>query len=339
MMHARSLAGFLFAALLAILLHAPNAAAKPPASCHGQDLLAELRDKDPAKYSDVMARSVAEENGQAVLWRIEKPGIRPSHLFGTLHVSDERITELPDDVDRALADAKTVVLEVDNVSTAATGRALSKSGRLLVYLDGQRLDQQLNEQEFGKARDVLARAGMPSDFALLFRPWLVSMFLSVSDCERRRLQSGHRVLEMQIAERARQRGIDVIGLETLERRMDALASVPNSEQVAMLRSGLAHLDRSNDLRETMIELYRSRRLGAAWPFQILMAQQAGAAVDDMPGYRERVVIRRNVLMRDRALPILERGDAFMAVGAFHLIGEQGLVAMLRDEGFLVTPVM
>ena len=43
-------------------------------------------------------------------------------------------------------------------------------------------------------------------------------------------------------------------------------------------------------------------------------------------------------MAERAAQYLEKGNAFMAVGALHLPGKDGLVALLRDEGFTVEPV-
>ena len=49
-----------------------------------------------------------------------------------------------------------------------------------------------------------------------------------------------------------------------------------------------------------------------------------------------LIDERNLRMRDRLLPILEKGDAFVAVGAMHLSGETGLVELLRQSGYTVT---
>ena len=48
--------------------------------------------------------------------------------------------------------------------------------------------------------------------------------------------------------------------------------------------------------------------------------------------------KRNVIMRDSAIPLLEKGNAFIAVGSYHLFGENGLVELLRKAGYKVTPV-
>jgi uncharacterized protein YbaP (TraB family) len=47
---------------------------------------------------------------------------------------------------------------------------------------------------------------------------------------------------------------------------------------------------------------------------------------------------RNATMLDRALPLIEGGNAFIAVGAAHLPGDQGLVELFRKSGYEVTPV-
>ena len=51
-----------------------------------------------------------------------------------------------------------------------------------------------------------------------------------------------------------------------------------------------------------------------------------------------LITDRNLRMRDRMLPLLEKGRAFIAVGALHLIDRNGLVELLRTAGYKLTPV-
>ena len=51
-----------------------------------------------------------------------------------------------------------------------------------------------------------------------------------------------------------------------------------------------------------------------------------------------IITDRNVNMRNRAKPLIDRGSAFIAVGALHLPGKNGLVTLFRDAGYTVTPV-
>ena len=59
---------------------------------------------------------------------------------------------------------------------------------------------------------------------------------------------------------------------------------------------------------------------------------------DMAEFERRLITDRNHHMADRGAPLLDEGNVFMAVGALHLIGDEGLVELLRQKGFTATPV-
>ncbi len=63
-------------------------------SCSGVDMLAETAGKNPQLYERIIAEATAAKNANAVLWKIEKEGRPASYLFGTVHLTDERVTTL-----------------------------------------------------------------------------------------------------------------------------------------------------------------------------------------------------------------------------------------------------
>ena len=96
--------------------------------------------------------------------------------------------------------------------------------------------------------------------------------------------------------------------------------------------------RMNDLNETMVQLYLARDIGAMWPLQAAVAKKAGVDEKAYEAYRENVHVERTKRMRNRLAPHLDRGGVFVAVGAMHLPGPQGLVTMIKEMGFTITPV-
>jgi uncharacterized protein YbaP (TraB family) len=90
--------------------------------------------------------------------------------------------------------------------------------------------------------------------------------------------------------------------------------------------------------ETLVQLYLTRRITAAMPFQIAMAQQAGVSDQAFAGFQEKLLVERNVKMTAVAEPLLDKGGLFIAVGALHLPGDKGLVALLREAGYTVSPI-
>lgn len=329
----RALAGCLTGLLALLYVTAPTHAGE----CRGADMLAEMSASDPAAHAKVRDGAKALENTEALLWKAEKAGAAPSYLFGTMHLSDARITTLPPKVLQALKASKFLVLEVGDLSPGALAAAMLTSPADLVYSDGRTLSAQLSAEEFAKVKTIVASSGMPGDFANMLKPWLVSTLLSVSDCERKQVAAGRKVLDMKLAEEAKKLALPVKGLESIEQQLAALSGVPDDQQLQMLRVALKFSDRTDDLMETMVQLYLNRDMGAAMPFQLALAAQMGVPATAFDGFQKLLLTDRNAHMAQKALPMLAEGKAFIAVGALHLPGKGGLVALLREAGYTVTP--
>jgi hypothetical protein len=114
--------------------------------------------------------------------------------------------------------------------------------------------------------------------------------------------------------------------------------VPEADQVELLKAAISGYDRIDDLLETTVQLYLARRIGAIWPLQLALAERAGVGPEAFVSLEQNLLGNRNLGMRERAQPHLAEGGAFIAVGALHLPGPQGLVALLREAGYIVTPV-
>ncbi len=241
-------------------------------------------------------------------------------------------------VKAGLDDAKIVALEVSDLSENATASVIAQSAPLVMFTDGRRLDNLLSTTEYDAVKSIIGRSGMPVDLAAVFKPWIVSMILSVSECERDKVQKGARVLDMEIAEMGKARGLEVVGLETIPAQIEALAAVPEQQQLDMLRASLKFADRTDDMMETLVQLYLNRKITAAMPFQIALAREAGVTDQAFVGFQEKLLVERNVKMLDVAAPLLDQGGVFVAVGALHLPGDKGLVALLRDGGYTVSPI-
>ena len=308
----------------------------PAPGCSGRNLMAEIREQQPAEWTRIEAAAERTINARSIFWRIEGANGPPSHLFGTIHLSDDRVNALPVAVQLALGSATKVVLEVADLSSKSLDAAINRQQKLLVFADDRSLETLLTPQEQVLARRAIEKAGMPGGALTALKPWVVNMTLSLSDCERRRAGTGLKPLDLRLAEIARQRGIAVLGLETLDDQLKALAAVPDGDQLTVLRAGLKLHDRSDDLLETMVLSYLARQLGQIWPMHETLWRQAGFQPSAFASFQHELITTRNVRMRDAALPILAEGGAFIAVGALHLPGAIGLVELLRGAGYKVT---
>ncbi len=326
----------LAAATILVAPIAVAAAAAQTPGCKGVDITEEVRRDRPADWTRILDAAGKTANAKAIFWKVEKAGVPASHLFGTVHLTDDRVNALPAAVEKALLAAKTVALEVPDLSPAAMGPAMAEAQHLLVYTDGRSLMQQLSNDERSMAQKALRDGGMPAETLAALRPWVVSMTLALSTCEKKRAATGLAPLDQRLGDTARAKGIPVIGLETLAGQMKAMATIPEADQLEMLKASLKLDGRADDMIETMVQLYLKRELGVIWPLQEQLWQSVGHDPKSFKTFQTELLGKRNAKMRDAALPLLAKGSAFIAVGALHLPGDDGLVEHFRKAGYTVT---
>ncbi len=304
--------------------------------CSGRNILDELKGTDA--HARIEAAAAQSENGTALLWKIERADRPISYLFGTMHLTDARITMLSPALRSALGSSRRLILEIDDLSPGSFKKAFAGARDLMMFNGGQRLEQLLGAEDFRKVSAILERSGLTSQIAGLFRPWVATLMLALSDCEKQRVGQGLLPLDAQLAREAQAQGIGVIGLETLDLQFRTMAGVPEADQLEMLKAGLRLYDRIDDVIETTVQLYLERRLGAIWPLQLALAEQVGVAGSAFNSSEQSLLVERNKGMRDRAVEHLAEGGVFIAVGALHLPGRHGLVSLFREAGYTLTPL-
>lgn len=172
------------------------------------------------------------------------------------------------------------------------------------------------------------------------RPWFAHLLLLQPHCEKLRAIKGYSVLDQIIGDEARNNRIPVIGLETIGEQIEAFARLSEPAHLGFLKQVLK-ASRTGEVQnelETLFQLYLTRRLDLAIPMQIEKGKSEGIKAAWHDEFDDIFLLKRNDIMRDRSLTLLEKGGAFIAVGALHIVGEKGLVALYRDAGYTVTPI-
>ncbi|TIM16979.1 MAG: polysaccharide biosynthesis protein GumN, partial [Mesorhizobium sp.] len=301
--------------------------------------LSALQKNDPATYRKIEAEAAATPNGKGLLWKLEKPGEKPSFLFGTMHMTDPRVTTLPPDAQKAYDAAGTIIIETTDVLDKQKMMvAMLKEPDLMMFTDSTTLASLLSPDDAAAMNAALDARGIPPATVAKMKPWMLSAMMALPACELARQSGGAPVLDVRLAEGAKASGKPVEGLETAESQLRAMASLPLAFHMKGLVDTLKLGDKINDINETMIVLYQRGDTGMFWPlFRVAMPE----GTDDPAGYaafEETMITSRNKVMVEHAEPILARGNVFMAVGALHLPGPEGLVEDFRKAGYTVTPV-
>ena len=284
----------------------------------------------------VMAlRPVAAEEprpyGQGLLWRVEKPGQPASYVYGTMHSADERIVDISEATAQAFAESQSVVLEL-----VMGGDSAAELTQALILTDGRVLPDIVGEERFGKITEIGARYGMAPAQLQLFRPWAVMTFFSVPPAEMARQAQGNLPLDQSLQAQAQALNKEVHGLETISEQLAVFGELSSEDQVALLDVALE----LNPQIETLYEEMKAAYLAGDLDELHAMAerQSAGADPELTALFEDRLIDTRNRLMVERMADYLAEGNTFVAVGALHLSGETGILNLLADQGYTVTPV-
>ena len=331
---------FVVAFYLALLFATAQGQAQEPVACTGRDLIAAMESDDPATLARIRAEAADVENGGGLLWRIGKEGVAPSYLFGTMHMSDPRVVALTPEAERAFDAASTVVIETTEVlDPAKMMAAMLAQPELTMFTDGTTLFSLLDEQDRAAVETALRERGIPPASVARMKPWMISSMLALPACELARKAAGAPVLDAELAQRAQADGKRLEGLETIADQLGAMASLPMDFHMRGLVETLALGDTVDDVIETMIAIYREGEPGLFWPFLRTVTPDS---MDDSDGgyaaFEETMITARNRTMVERAAPLIDEGGAFIAVGAMHLPGREGVVALLREAGYAVEAV-
>lgn len=264
---------------------------------------------------------------RGLLWKVSAPGKAASFVFGTLHVSDEAVLKLPRPVEEAFEASRTFAGEVMLVGMDSTALQLSM---LSVKPE---LPTLLGPADWALVDAQLALRGFPQALRAHLQPWAVLVILLKPAAG-----DAGEVLDGMLQKRAALAGKKVVGLETAEEQLGVLSGLPLTTQILLLREAISHADRLDEDIATVTRLYLAGDLAGAWKLhlQTLSSTSEVRALQD--ALSAVLIDGRNRTFVERMKPLLDEGGAFVAVGALHLHGTQGVPALLEAHGFDVERV-
>ncbi len=267
--------------------------------------------------------------GQGLLWQIESDGVRPSYLFGTMHVTDDDVVRLPAEVTQAFDRADSLTVEV--VATPDTPYRMYQA---MLLSDGRGLDQVIGAELFRRTAMVAARYQLDPRILRTFKPWAAMAMLSLPVAEVARQRAGEKALDDRLQLAAARRGMTMHSLETLEEQIAVFDGLSEANQVAMLASVIEFSDDLDSFFEQMLQAYLAR--DTAQILAISEAAQTGLDPSLVSAFTENLIYVRNDRMVKRMAARLAEGGSFIAVGALHLPGERGILRQLEQQGYRVT---
>jgi len=310
------------------------------AQCVGTDLLAEM----PAtEQAELRAVADAHPYPNGLLWRAER-GDEMVHLVGTLHVADPRHADTFAQIKPLIERADTIFLELGEGDEARLQAKIASDPGLAFIIDGPTMPEILPQEDWDSLRAAMSDRGVPGFMAAKLKPWMLMMTVGISKCVFAELQAGKRGLDHAIMEYASDINNPAQALEDFDTAMRIFDGYSDAEMLDFLRLALVQEQGDADaLHATLVEAYFREEIRLIWEFTIrqsfgIEGYTEEQVLAEAARMEDALAIQRNRNWMDRILPAAAKGEVFVAAGALHLPGDQGLLNLLKNEGFTLTRI-
>ena len=257
------------------------------------------------------------------LW-VVKDADTTIYLFGTVHLMPSDAGWHSPELDRAMADSRTLYIELTDDDPANMAALVLRYGMDAVHP----LSSQLSQSEAHRLSLLANKLGVPGGMQTLnvMRPWLAALTLAVTPLLKAGLDPEHGV-DKQLKAQMSTAGKPVLGLETAEQQIRFLADMPRAIELALLRSTMRDADKGAFQLTELIDAWKAGDVDSI----------ARIGNDDMrrhePKLYQLLLVQRNQVWATKIAAMLQQpGTVFIAVGAAHLAGPDSVQARLELLG-------
>ena len=255
-------------------------------------------------------------NENAIFWELESPEGKQIFIFGSIHVDDNRVVDFSDSVNNAMQKSDLFVSETNNVNNLKVLEGL-----------GSEYNKYLSDVDFQKISELSDFHSIETDFAIKLKPWLLGFILSSP----RAMNPFSQDNLLKVA--ASNFGLTSKGLETVDEHYSVLDSLSPEDQFQILKNvlNLSEADKEKNY-QLMIKTYLTFNLNKILNVdeeitKSIVPKKAWSSV------KNELIHKRNKLFLNRLLILAKKNVLFVAVGASHLAGDDGLLQEFFQAGF------
>ncbi|NOT25529.1 MAG: TraB/GumN family protein [Acidobacteria bacterium] len=272
--------------------------------------------------------AAAQDAKKNFLWKVEGPNNSTAYLLGSLHVLTPDYYPLSPVINKAFAESRTLVEEVDLDEIQDPSKMAGAMARAFLT-DGRSLDQLVAPSTYAELTKRAEKAGLPMMALRRMKPWLVSLTLMGPTLQAAGLSAEYGV-DKHFFDRATAAGMTRQAFETVTYQLDRFDGLSLELQEDMLTSTIRELD---------TYVVRLRDIAQAWATGNVrgIEKELLSSFDQSPELYNRLLTERNrnwIPQVDTCLR--QNAGCFIVVGAAHLVGPDSLPALLAKSGYRVT---
>ncbi|MFD1882550.1 TraB/GumN family protein [Paracoccus pacificus] len=314
--------------------------------CIGRNLLDAM---PPARLAEIRAAADAVPFARGNFWQADK-GPNRITLIGTYHFDDPRHDLATDRFRDTVEQADALLVEAGPDEMVRLQAELANRPDLVILTKGPTLRERMTEEDWKKLTAVMKARGIPEIMVAKMQPWYLAMTLSVSPCLLRQIQSGKKVegLDQRLTDIALAADVPIKALEPWDTAFKLFSDMTPGQEIEMIRMAIPAAELADDYTATLAYAYFSGESRLVWEFSRYDAyENSGLTRDQVDSQaadtEEKLMNRRN---ESWIAPLVAAADAaaekdkgvVAAFGALHLSGEKGVLQLLQDQGYTLTPL-
>lgn len=260
-----------------------------------------------------------------LLWEVSGNGLAaPGYLYGTFHLLCKDDIKFSASLKQAVNSASVIYMELDMDDPAT----LFGGFMMMNMQEGKKLKDLYTADEYKRVENFF-KDSLQTGLGLFQRmkPLLLMAMIypKLMPCNS---ISG---VEEELMKLAKEKNKEIKGLETLAFQSSIFDSIPYAEQAAEMLKTIDSLERSKVYFDSMMVAYKNQDMKQ---MELLMNNKEYGMEEN----QELLLDNRNRNWADQLKLIMKKETVFVAVGTGHLVGEKGLIALLRKEGYTVRPL-
>lgn len=268
----------------------------------------------------------AQNTSNSLLYKISGKGLKQdSYLYGTIHVMPKKDFSISEKITKAFNQCSVLAMEIDLNMDLKTKISVAQQ---TILPNNQTLENLMNASEYNRLKQYVIDSMHVKKSKFKKYERLKPFFFSSAIMQEQMKDTES--YEVEFNKMAKKRKMQTAGLESIYSQLDLVNKMPTNEQLQMLTSELYSANETNSF-DKMIELYKNEDTEAL--YKVINDETAG-----MTDFTEDFLVKRNKNWIPAIETLVAQNATFIAVGAGHLGGEKGVIALLKKQGYTVTPV-
>lgn len=279
--------------------------------------------------SVVFSFQVIASEDRALFWRVDSAEATV-YLLGSIHFADDSFYPLRKEIEQAFADAETLVVEVDMNSPGAVTRFQRLMQTEGSYADTESLKDHLSKKTYDQLQVYLNELGISPALVEKQKPGIVVLTLASIQAQQAGLKP-EQGIDMHFMKKARNYK-KIRSLETMDEQLKIFLDIEDAD--LLLQDSFHALETVEEEMDAMVSAWKQGDEKAMQKLLFDDVVKENAAIISL---YEQLYFQRNIKMTGSIKSYLkQKGRYFIVVGAGHLIGDKGIVQLLRDAGYQVT---